>query len=92
MEVQEYNNIEEIEKLNSSNYIIEAFSPFHFQLSGYPSRINHIKELEKFHDVMHENRFLQNLQELKYISEEDFNLLKGINKIEEFSQRFNILV
>ena len=26
------NNIEETEKLNSSNYIIEAFAPFHFQL------------------------------------------------------------
>ena len=90
MEVKEYNNIEETEKLNSSNYIIEAFAPFHFQFSGYPSRIDNINELEKFHDVMHENRFLQNLQQLKYISEEDFNLLKSVSiKIEEFSKRFN---
>ena len=46
MEVKEYNNIEETEKLNSSNYIIELF--ISFQFSDYPSRIDNINELKNF--------------------------------------------
>lgn len=91
MNIEDYNSIEYEYKKKLSNLIIEAFSPFHFEKSGYPSKIYEYKELVKFIDVMQENRYFQNLKKLNYLSKKEFNYISKIaNDILRFAKTFKV--
>ena len=62
MDINKYNEIEQLNREKLSNKMIEAFSPYHFVKSGYPITIFNINEINRYHDIMHENRFEINLK------------------------------
>ncbi|MAH99383.1 MAG: hypothetical protein CMA12_08645 [Euryarchaeota archaeon] len=90
MDIKAYNNLENINKGKLPNKIVECFAPYHFEKSGYPTKIKKLNELSKYFDVMQENRYFQNIESLQHITDEEFQILKKIaNKIKNFSNSFN---
>ena len=60
--VENYNQAERAGRATVSNRVIEAFSLEVFETLGYPCRIDSESELWRYHDVMQEGRFIQNLR------------------------------
>ena len=91
MEIDKYNSLEKINKKKLPNLIIECFASHAFDKIGYPTRVEEFQELKKFIDVMQENRYFDNLKRLKYLSKEEYNLLKKISSdINDFARTFDI--
>ena len=86
--VERYNQAERAGRATVSNRAIEAFSLEVFETLGYPCRIDDESELWRYHDVMQEGRFEQNLRLIGSYSEHDFDLVtKTAKQILSFSER-----
>jgi len=86
--VEKYNKAERAGRATVSNRVIEAFSLEVFETLGYPCRIDDESELWRYHDVMHEGRFTENLRLIGSYSDHDFELItKTAKQILSFSER-----
>ena len=86
--LEKYNQAERAGRATVSNRAIEAFSLEVFETLGYPCRIESESELWRYHDVMQEGRFKQNLRLIGNYSEHDFELItKTAKQILGFSER-----
>ena len=86
--VEKYNQAEQAGRATVSNRAIEAFSLEVFETLGYPCRIDDESELWRYHDVMHEGRFKENLRLIGSCSDHDFDLVtKTAKQILSFSER-----
>ena len=86
--VENYNQAERAGRATVSNRVIEAFSLEVFETLGYPCRIDSESELWRYHDVMQEGRFIQNLRLISSYSDHDFDLVTTTAKqILSFSER-----
>ena len=86
--VEKYNQAERAGRATVSNRAIESFSLEVFNTLGYPCRIDDESELWRYHDVMQEGRFKENLQLIGSYSENEFDLVKRTAKqILGFSER-----
>jgi len=86
--VEKYNKAERAGRATVSNRVIEAFSLEVFETLGYPCRIDDESELWRYHDVMQEGRFTENLRLIDHYSNHDFELIKKTAKqILSFSER-----
>jgi len=84
--VTRYNEAELHGRATVSNRAIEAFALEVFSTLGYPFRIGAETELWRYHDVMQEGRFEQNLRLIRN-SEHDFDLVrKTAKQILDFSE------
>ena len=82
LNLKRYNALEHSGMELLPNRVIEAFKPITFQHLGYPTNVNHDKELWKFSDVMHENSFQNNFEEyLGGLSLDEFKLFKELSKL-----------
>ena len=61
---EEYNALEREGLVDISNFEIEALAPVDFQSTNYPDRIFHERELWRYMDVMQENSYATNLDNL----------------------------
>jgi len=73
--VDKYNQAERAGWATVSNRAIEAFSLEVFNTLGYPCRIDDESELWRYHDVMQEGRFKENLRLIGKYSEHEFDLV-----------------
>ena len=86
--VDKYNQAERAGRATVSNRAIESFSLEVFDTLGYPCRIDDESELWRYHDVMQEGRFKENLRLIGKYSEHEFDLVtKTANQILGFSER-----
>ena len=86
--VDKYNQSERAGRATVSNRVIEAFSLEVFETLGYPCRIDDESELWRYHDVMQEGRFKDNLRLIGSYSEHEFDLItKTARQILGFSER-----
>ena len=86
--VEKYNQAERVGRATVSNRAIESFSLEVFDTLGYPCRIDDESELWRYHDVMQEGRFKENLRLIGKYSEHEFDLVtKTANQILGFSER-----
>ena len=86
--VDKYNQAERVGRAIVSNRAIESFSLEVFNTLGYPCRIDDESELWRYHDVMQEGRFKENLRLIGKYSEHEFDLVtKTANQILGFSER-----
>ena len=86
--VDKYNQAERAGRATVSNRAIESFSLEVFNTLGYPCRIDDESELWRYHDVMQEGRFKENLRLIGKYSEHEFDLVtKTANQILGFSER-----
>ena len=86
--VEKYNQAERAGRATVSNRVIEAFSLEVFETLGYPCRIDDESELWRYHDVMQEGRFKDNLRLIGSYSEHEFDLItKTARQILGFSER-----
>jgi len=86
--VEKYNQAERAGRATVSNRVIEAFSLEVFETLGYPCRIDDESELWRYHDVMQEGRFKENLRLIGSYSDHDFDLVTSTAKqILSFSER-----
>ena len=86
--VEQYNQAERAGRATVSNRAIESFSLEVFDTLGYPCRIDDESELWRYHDVMQEGRFKENLRLIGKYSEHEFDLVtKTANQILGFSER-----
>ena len=86
--VDRYNHAERAGRATVSNRAIESFSLEVFNTLGYPCRIDDESELWRYHDVMQEGRFKENLQLIGSYSEHEFDLVtKTAKQILSFSER-----
>ena len=86
--VDKYNQAERVGRATVSNRAIESFSLEVFNATGYPCRIDDESELWRYHDVMQEGRFKQNLRLIGNYSEHDFDLVtRTAKQILGFSER-----
>ena len=86
--VEKYNQAERVGRATVSNRAIESFSLEVFTTLGYPCRIEDESELWRYHDVMQEGRFIQNLRLIGSYSEHEFDLITSTAKqILSFSER-----
>ena len=86
--VEKYNQAERAGRATVSNRAIESFSLEVFNTLGYPCRIDDESELWRYHDVMQEVRFKENLQMIGSYSGHDFDLVtKTAKQILSFSER-----
>ena len=86
--VDKYNQAERAGRATVSNRAIEAFGLEVFNTLGYPCRIDDESELWRYHDVMQEGRFKENLQLIGSYSEHEFDLVtKTAKQILGFSER-----
>ena len=86
--VDKYNQAERAGRATVSNRAIESFSLEVFNATGYPCRIDDESELWRYHDVMQEGRFKNNLRLIDSYSEHEFDLVtKTAKQILSFSER-----
>ena len=86
--VEQYNQAERAGRATVSNRAIESFSLELWNTLGYPCRIDDESELWRYHDVMQEGRFKENLRLIGKYSEHEFDLVtKTANQILGFSER-----
>ena len=86
--VDKYNQAEHAGRATVSNRAVESFSLEVFNAVGYPCRIAAESELWRYHDVMQEGRFNENLRLIGNYSEKEFELVtKTANQILSFSER-----
>ena len=86
--VEKYNQAERAGRATVSNRAIESFSLEVFTTLGYPCRIDDESELWRYHDVMQEGRFKQNLRLIGSYSEHEFDLItRTAKQILSFSER-----
>ena len=86
--VEKYNQAERAGRATVSNRAIEAFSLEVFDTLGYPCRIESESEMWRYHDVMQEGRFKENLRLIGSYSDHDFDLVTTTAKqILSFSER-----
>jgi len=86
--VEKYNQAERAGRATVSNRVIESFSLEVFNAVGYPCRIEDESELWRYHDVMQEGRFKENLRLIGSYSEHEFELVtKSAKQILSFSER-----
>jgi len=86
--VEKYNQAERAGRATVSNRAIEAFSLELWNTMGYPFKVDSESELWRYHDVMQEGRFKQNLRLIGNYSEHDFELItKTAKQILSFSER-----
>ena len=86
--VEKYNQAERAGRSTVSNRVIESFSLEVFNAVGYPCRIEDESELWRYHDVMQEGRFKENLRLIGSYSEHEFELVtKSAKQILSFSER-----
>ena len=86
--VDKYNQAERAGRATVPNRTIESFSLEVFNATGYPCRIDDESELWRYHDVMQEGRFKQNLRLIGSYSEHDFDLVtRSAKQILGFSER-----
>ena len=86
--VEKYNQAERAGRATVSNRAIESFSLEVFNAVGYPCRIEDESELWRYHDVMQEGRFKDNLRLIGNYSEHEFELVtKTAKQILSFSER-----
>ena len=86
--VDKCNQAERSGRATVSNREIESFSLEVFNSLGYPCRIDSEAELWRYHDVMQEGRFKENLRLIGSYSEHDFDLVtKTAKQILSFSER-----
>jgi hypothetical protein len=86
--VEKYNQAERAGRATVSNRAIESFSLEVFTTLGYPCRIDDESELWRYHDVMQEGRFKQNLSLIGSYSDHEFDLITGTaEQILSFSER-----
>jgi len=86
--VDKYNQAERKGRATVSNRAIESFSLEVFNTLGYPCRIDDESELWRYHDVMQEGRFKDNLRLLGKYTDDEFDLItKTAKQILGFSER-----
>ena len=86
--VERYNQAERAGRATVSNRAIEAFSLELWNTLGYPFKVDIESELWRYHDVMQEGRFNENLRLIGSYSEHDFDLVtKTAKQILSFSER-----
>ena len=86
--VEKYNQAERAGRATVSNRAIEAFSLELWNTLGYPFKVDSESELWRYHDVMQEGRFKENLRLIGSYSDHDFDLLtKTAKQILSFSER-----
>ena len=86
--VEKYNQAERAGRATVSNRAIEAFSLELWNTLGYPFKVDIESELWRYHDVMQEGRFNENLRLIGSYSEHDFDLVtKTAKQILSFSER-----
>jgi len=86
--VDRYNQAEQAGRATVSNRAIECFSLEVFTTLGYPCRVEEETELWRYHDVMQEGRFKDNLRLIGNYSEQEFALItKTAKQILSFSER-----
>lgn len=72
--IRTYNDLEQAAFKTLPNRALQAFGCFAFNQFGYPSRVNDLRELWRFIDVMHEGDFQRQLNVLSKVSEEELEL------------------
>jgi len=86
--VDEYNRAERQGCATVSNRAIEAFSLELWNTLGYPYRVDDESQLWRYHDVMHEGRFEENLKLLSGCSDHEYKLItNAARQILSFSER-----
>ena len=86
--VDQYNQAERAGRATVSNRVIESFSLEVFNATGYPCRIENESELWRYHDVMQEGRFKDNLRLVGKYTDNEFELItKTAKQILGFSER-----
>ena len=86
--VDKYNQAERVGRATVSNRAIESFSLELWNTLGYPFKVDSESELWRYHDVMAEGRFKENLRLIGSYSEHDFDLVtKTAKQILGFSER-----
>ena len=86
--VDRYNQAERAGRATVSNRAIESFSLELWNTLGYPFKVDSESELWRYHDVMQEGRFKENLQLTGSYSEHEFDLVtKTAKQILGFSER-----
>ena len=86
--VEKYNQAERAGRATVSNRAIESFSLEVFNTLGYPCRIDDESELWRYHDVMQEGRFKENLRLIGSYSDHEFDLVtRTAKQILGFSER-----
>jgi hypothetical protein len=87
--VEKYNRAEREGRSTVPNRAIEAFGLEVFGTLGYPFRVYDESELWRYHDVMHEGRFEENLKLTKRFTDHEFELIaKTAKQIFGFSERY----
>ena len=90
--VSEYDSQEKEALASMPNRVVLAFMPVTFNAEGYPSRVNHERELFKYMDVMHELRFDHDFQHLLGggLTQAEFDLLSRLSRkaLDFCAQRF----
>ena len=89
LEVEKYNKHEQKALEDLPNRVVEMCRTVMFNSEGYPVRVSNEKVLWKYLDVMHETRFLHNINEFfdGYLTETEFSDLKKLSTVAaEFSK------
>ena len=90
--VDKYNHAEREGFSTVSNRVIEAFGLEVFGTLGYPFKVNDESELWRYHDVMQEGRFEDNLRLISKYTDHEFELItRTARQILSFSER-NFLI
>ena len=90
--VDKYNHAEREGFSTVSNRVIEAFGLEVFGTLGYPFKVNDESELWRYHDVMQEGRFEDNLPLISKYTDHEFELItRTARQILSFSER-NFLI
>ena len=86
--VDKYNQAERAGRATVPNRAIESFSLELWNTLGYPFKVDSESELWRYHDVMAEGRFKENLRLIGSYSEHDFDLVtRTAKQILGFSER-----
>ena len=86
--VEQYNQAEREGRSTVSNRAIEAFGLEVFGTLGYPFKVSDESELWRYHDVMQEGRFDENLRLIGKYTDYEFELItKTAKQILGFSER-----
>src|SRR5271169_5543119 len=76
-----------------SNRVIQAFYPELFTSVGYPMRVDHVDQLWRYIDVMHETRTHHNIEVLlQGMTTDEFDLYKRVTRIvdQHSTKNFNM--
>ncbi|MBQ8691939.1 MAG: hypothetical protein IJ520_02210 [Synergistaceae bacterium] len=87
LSVERYNALEIEGKVKLSNRFLEAFQPEHFNMVGWPTRINKDEEVYKYLDSMHDGRLKLYYDAAMAPVENEFEFIKNLCRdIYEFSR------